>query len=285
MHRFKFVFILMIFVIDVHAQNLSIQVAPGIMNYGGDLQGKVYTFQNANFSLTGSLIYSINKFSIKGSLTYGRVEGNDSGSTKFEFRNLSFQSKVYEASLCIQYDFLKLDGNNKFTPYVFAGYGLFHFNPYTFYNSRQYYLRDLGTEGQGLAMYPDRQLYALTQSEIPMGIGIKYKLSSHIFLGLEFCSRLLFTDYLDDVSKTYPDETALHNARGQIAVDLSFRGNQIDPNKAFPSGKTRGNPGQNDNYYTSVFSFIYVFSSGSNSGYYSGGHKKMKNVDCPKDVR
>jgi hypothetical protein len=143
----------------------------------------------------------------------------------------------------------------------------------------------MGTEGQGLAIYPDRKLYALTQSEIPMGIGFKYKLSDNIFLGLEFCSRLLFTDYLDDVSKTYPDETALFNARGQIAVDLSFRGNELDPNKQFPSGASRGNPQQNDNYYTSVFSFIYVFPSGSHSGYYSGGHTKVKNIDCPKNMR
>lgn len=274
----------MIFFVDVDAQNLSIQVSPGVMNYGGDLQSKAYTFQNANFSLSGSLIYSINKFSIKGSLTYGRIEGNDSGSTGFQFRNLSFQSKIYEASLCVQYDFLKLDDNNKFTPYLFAGYGLFHFNPYTFYNSNQYYLQGMGTEGQGLAMYPDRKMYSLTQSAIPLGIGIKYKLSDHIFLGLEFCSRLLFTDYLDDVSKTYPDETALFNARNQIAVDLSFRGNEIDPSKPFPSGAARGNPNQNDNYYTSSFSFIYVFSSGNHSGYYSGSHIKMKNVDCPKNM-
>jgi opacity protein-like surface antigen len=275
----------MIFFIDVHAQNVSIQVSPGLMNYGGDLQNKGYTFQNANLSISGSLIYTINKFSIKGSLTYGNVGGNDSGSTKFKFRNLSFRSKIYEAGLCVQYDFLKLDDNHKFTPYLFAGYGLFHFNPYTFYDSKKYYLQGMGTEGEGLAMYPDRKIYSLTQSAIPIGIGIKYKLSDNIFLGIEFCSRLLFTDYLDDVSKTYPNETALFNARGQRAVDLSFRGNEIDPNKPFPSGATRGNPDQNDNYYTSSFSFIYMFSSGSHSSYYSGSHKKTKSVDCPKNVQ
>src|SRR5205823_5535774 len=117
MRKYKFAFILIICSTLVHAQNLAIQVAPGIMNYGGDLQEKVYTFQNANFSIAGSLIYTIKKFSIKGTLTSGRIQGSDSASTKFQSRNLSFQSKVYEASLCVQYDFLKLDGNNKFTPY------------------------------------------------------------------------------------------------------------------------------------------------------------------------
>lgn len=281
MHRCLFVFLCLPLFINVQAQNLSIQLSPGIMNYGGDLQNKVYTLQDAHFSIGGSLIYSINKFSIKGSLTYGKVKGDDSTNTGYTSRNLSFQSKIYEASVSLQYDFLKLDENRKFTPYVFAGFGIFHFSPYTYYNGNKIYLSTLGTEGQGLSLYPDRKFYKRNQAEIPLGIGFKYRVSDNIFLGLEFNSRFLFTDYLDDVSRTYPDENALLRQRGQLAVDLSYRGDETNPGQPFPTGKSRGNPKQNDNYYTSTFSFIYVFPE----GLFGGGGKSSRNVGCPVNVR
>jgi len=280
MHRCLFVFLCLISFISSNAQ-LSIQLSPGVINYGGDLQNKVYTFQDAQFSIGGSLMYSINKFTIRGGATFGKVGGDDSTNTGYTSRNLSFGSKVYEASLCLQYDFLTLDENRKFTPYVFAGVGIFHFSPYTYYNGEKVYLSSLGTEGQGLSIYPDRKFYNLNQAVIPLGIGFKYKVSDNIFLGLEFNSRFLFTDYLDDVSDTYPDETVLLTERGQRAVDLSFRGDETDPSRPFPSGGTRGNPKQNDNYYTSTFSFIYVFPG----GLFGGGGKSPRNVGCPVNVR
>lgn len=281
MLRSLFVFLCIISFISSHAQ-FSIQLSPGIINYGGDLQNKVYTFQDAQFSIGGSLLYNINKFAIRGSLLFGNVKGDDSTNTGYMSRNLSFHSKVYEASLSLQYDILKIDENRKFTPYVFAGIGIFHFSPYTYYNGDKVYLSTLSTEGQGLSIYPDRKFYKLNQAAIPLGVGFKYKVSDHIFLGLEFSSRLLFTDYLDDVSSTYPDEATLLAERGQRSVDLSYRADEINPDKPFPSGATRGNPNQNDNYYTSTFSFIYVFPEGF---LFSGGGKSPRNVGCPSNVR
>ena len=268
----------------IHAQQLSLQISPGLMNYGGDLQNKVYTFQQSNFSLGAGVIYSINKISLRARLTYGKIKGDDLHNTKFKDRNLSFASNIGEASLTLEYDLHLLDETQKFTPYIFAGVGLFHFNPYTFYDSQKVYLRPVGTEGQGLAAYPDKKLYPLTQFAIPIGIGIKYKISDRIILGLEFSSRFLFTDYIDDVSGKYPDENELFKQRGQRAVDLSFRGNEIDPSLQFPSGKIRGNPNHNDNYYTSSFSFIYVLPQGS---LFSSGKKSRnyKSMDCPKNVQ
>jgi len=266
----------------LHAQEFSVQLTPGIINYGGDLQNKVYTFQQAGSSIGGALMYRINKFSIRAGLEYGKVKGDDLSNTGFTARNLSFETGVSEGSLCLQYDVFLLDEQHRLTPYVFAGVGAFHFNPYTTYDSQKIYLRPLGTEGQGLPAYPDKKIYSLNQFEIPFGIGLKYKISDRIQVGVEFCSRLLFTDYLDDVSGTYPDENELFKGRGQLAVDVSFRGNEIDPTRPFPSGQTRGNPKQNDNYYTSSLSLIYVFPGRSSFGGYGG--KRGKPVNCPKDV-
>src|SRR6185295_9077554 len=96
-------------------------------------------------------------------------------------------------------------------------------------------------EGQGIAGY-QRSPYALTQFAIPLGGGVKYALTSNIHTGLEIGIRKLFTDYLDDVSTTYADPNDLLAAKGQLAVDMSYRGDEIaggDPN--YPTkGAQRG---------------------------------------------
>lgn len=263
------------------AQRFGIYASPGIINYGGDLQKKVYTFSQARFAISGGLLYNFNHFTIRGALTYGRIQGSDS-TGGFKNRNLSFQTKLGEASLALQYDLFTLD-EKKITPYAFAGGALFYHNPYTIYEGRRVNLRDLGTEGQGLAMYPDRKMYSLTQFAIPLGIGVKYKLTDNWQVALEFCSRFLFSDYLDDVSKTYPDETALLHGRGQLAVDVSYRGDEINPNRPYPSeGTQRGSSSHNDNYYTSSLSIIYMFPRSESFGGIRGRHKKLKALDCPK---
>lgn len=280
--RIFFLIVVIFFYNNLTAQDLGVQVAPGLMNYGGDLQNKVYTFDQANFSVSAGLIYSINQFSLRGSFTYGKVSGDDARNTKFKYRNLSFFSTVSDVNLCLQYDIYSLDNGARFTPYFLAGLGVFHFNPYTFYNSEKYYLRPLGTEGEGLAAYPGKKVYPLTQMDIPLGVGVKYKLSDRFLLGIEFNSRFLFTDYLDDVSTNYPDENELFKAKGQLAVGLSFRGDEIDPSLPFPSNSKRGNA-NNDNFYTSSLTITYILPKHISFG--GNGEKTRKSsrkLNCPK---
>jgi hypothetical protein len=59
----------------------------------------------------------------------------------------------------------------------------------------------------------------------------------------------LFTDYLDDVSGTYLDQSALLAARGQQAVDIAYRGDEVGQGFYPPAGTTRGNPESKDAYY------------------------------------
>ncbi len=286
--RHKKIFLLLLFFIlhnMLSAQELSMQIAPGLINYGGDLQSTIYTFNEAELSINGALMYSINKWIIRGNATYGHIKGSDAANSLYPNRNLSFKTKITEISLCLEYDFFKLDNTKKFTPYVFAGVGLFHYNPYTYYDSERVYLRPLSTEGEGLSIYPDKKIYPLTPFEIPLGLGFKYKLSDHFQIGFEFCTRYLFTDYLDDVSNSYPDENTLLKERSQLAVDLSFRGDELNPSARFPSGESRGNPKLNDNFYTSAFSIIYVFqgqSPFSNNNSSGSKKKKTRSLDCPK---
>jgi len=49
-------------------------------------------------------------------------------------------------------------------------------------------------------------------------------------------SAKLFTDYLDDVSNRYVDQTILLNARGSKAVEMAYRGGELKGgNPVYPS--------------------------------------------------
>lgn len=271
-----FITVLLFLKTDLNAQKLSVQLNTGLMNYGGDLKTAFFTVDQSQLTAGANIMYSVNHFALRAGLVYGNIQAND----KFPERNLSFKSAITEFNFCLEYDFLSADKEHKLIPYVFAGIGFYHYNPYTIFNSQKVYLRPLSTEGEGLSIYPDKKVYQLTNFEDPLGIGVRYRLSSSFLIGIEFNSRLLFTDYLDDVSTRYPDKNELFKAKGQLAVDLSFRGNEIDPTLPFPTVKIRGNPHQNDNYYTSVITLTYVFPDHSLFGN-SFGHSRHS-LNCPK---
>jgi hypothetical protein len=162
---------------------------------------------------------------------------------------------------------------------VFAGISLYHFNPYTKDSSNQkVYLRPLSTEGQGLAQYGKR--YALTQLALPFGAGLKFRLTDRVFLGAEIGLRKLFTDYLDDVSTNYADAADLLEARGQQAVDLAYRSDELpEGNPNYPEkGAQRGGSQQKDWYYFSGLHLSFRLGQG---GFGGGGGNRSK-YGCPK---
>jgi hypothetical protein len=248
----------------------------GLSNYQGDLTDKLYKSSKAAFGVTATFPVS-QRFSIRTGLTLGKIAGADSLSDKPELiaRNLSFQSKITEFSVFAQYDIFNID-DTRWTPYVFGGLALFHFNPFT-YDSTQtkVYLQPLSTEGQGLQGYPEKP-YTLTQLSIPFGAGIKYAISDRVQIGLEVGLRKTFTDYLDDVSGGYADPADLLAGKGQQSVDLSYRGDEIG-NPAYPTkGFTRGNPKAKDYYYFSGLHLSFALGGGEGKSGGRGGY------GCPK---
>jgi hypothetical protein len=246
----------------------------GLSNYQGDLSDKPYKSSKAAFGLTGTFPIS-ERFGIRAGLTLAKIAGADSLTDKPELkaRNLSFQSKITEFSLLAEYNFFNLS-QIRWTPYVFAGLAVFHFDPYTYDQAGiQTYLRPLTTEGQGLTGYP--KAYTLTQFSLPFGGGIKYAVSERVHLGLEAGLRKTFTDYLDDVSTEYADPNDLLAGNGQRSVDLSYRGDEV----GFPDypvkGFTRGNPKSKDYYYFTGLHVSFALGNGEGSG--SG-----KGYGCPK---
>ena len=127
----------------------------------------------------------------------------------------------------------------------------YHFNPYTYDNNKEKtFLKPLSTEGEGLPEYPTQKIYKLTQAALGFGVGAKYAVSPFVNIGIEFSQRKTFTDYLDDVSTFYPDANKLRAAKGDKAVKLSWRGDELPNGLPYPDeGYQRGTKSEMDWYY------------------------------------
>jgi hypothetical protein len=270
------------------SQRFHIGIFGGLAAYNGDLTDKIFPKKVTNGALGITANYELTEnIMLRGGYTYAVVGGADRFSDKPDLRsrNLSFETSISEFSLLGEYYLLNLY-DNRLSPYVFAGLSIYHFNPYAYDSTAKTFLRPLGTEGQGLPGYADREPYGLTQAALPFGAGVKFAVTNNLHIGLEVGVRKLFTDYLDDVSTTYADPADLLTARGQLAVDMSYRGDEVG-NPVYPSkGAQRGSSKRNDNFYFSGLHVTYrLGSNGSGGGLFGGGRKGNKNgMDCPKNV-
>lgn len=168
-------------------------------------------------------------------------------------RNLSFNSNIFELALQGDFNFFKFvpgDPEHSFTPYVTIGAGIFSYDPYAYLNGQKYFLRPLGTEGQGLAAYPDRKPYNTMAFSFPIGVGVKYAINDRMNIGLEVAHRFTSTDYLDDVSTTYvgsdkfpplPDGSP---SIAQLLQDRSYETGDL----IGIEGRQRGLPKQKDQF-------------------------------------
>jgi opacity protein-like surface antigen len=280
----KLIMLCMLLPMAALSQNrLHVTLFGGFSNYQGDLQNKPFTLDQAHLALGGGLSYDITShIAIRGELKYGRIEAADRYNIpSLQKRNLSFASKLYEASLLGEYTFLDMDFS-QISPYVFAGFALYHFSPYAFDTTgKKVFLQPLSTEGQGLPEYPDRKVYQRTQIAIPFGGGVKFRVRDNVNLGFEIGMRKLFTDYLDDVSTTYVDEATLLAAKGPKAVEMAYRGGELkNGNPNFPpSGATRGGAKYKDWYYFSGITLSIGINTGQSSVFHGGGNRGR--VDCP----
>jgi hypothetical protein len=257
----------------------------GISNYLGDLGGnsgigKKYLGDNNFKKNTYMYGFSITKMkkekiAFRLGLVSGKVSGSDADVLYKDFndkaysrykRNLDFRTNILEGSLLLEIYPLKfLKYTNKLhqwsvQPYVIGGLGIFKFNP-----EGSYYdplsednvwtaLHPLRTEGQGFAEYPDRKEYKLTQLNMPFGAGVSLQLGYKSKISLEFISRKLFTDYLDDVSTNYVDSRLFKNylspEDAEIAEWINNKSNLIEPSNPYNANDQRGTAKNFDTYFS-----------------------------------
>jgi opacity protein-like surface antigen len=286
MRRFCLLGSLLLLASTVSSQKVHVGVFGGVSAYQGDLTDKIFPKKVTNGVIGVSVNYELtDQFMIRGGFNYSIVGGADrfSDDDSLRARNLAFETKLTEFSAIGEYYIFNLY-DQKFSPYVFAGVAVYHFNPYAYDSTKQQiFLKPLSTEGEGLSQYPDRKSYSLTQLAIPFGAGVKYAFTDNLRLGLELGMRKLFTDYLDDVSTTYVDPNDLLAAKGQLAVDMSYRADELPGgNQVYPSkGAQRGGSNHKDWYYFFGLHLTYrLGGEGGGGTYYSSG-KKNKRFGCP----
>jgi hypothetical protein len=183
-------------------------------------------------------------------------------------RNLSFNSKVWELGLQGDFNFYRFmpgEPDFNFTPYLTLGVSAFSYDPYAYLKGEKYFLRQLnpGTEGQGDSTFPSRKPYGTMALAIPFGVGVKYALNERMNIGFEVVYRFTNTDYLDDVSKTYPGPSIFPtNPDGSpsVAALLSDRSYETGT----PIGikdQQRGNSQNKDHFVTAMFYLSFNLQS------------------------
>lgn len=254
----------------------------GVSNYLGDLTDQPY--KRCKPAIGISLNYELSdRFMIRSGITLAGVEGADMYGTNQAHkitRNLSFHSAIQEFELAGELTAFNLY-NIRWSPYIFGGVALYHFNPYTYDAlGNKVYLRPLSTEGEGLQEYPGRKNYSTTQFAIPFGGGIKYAINDDVRIGFEIGIRKLFTDYLDDVSTTYADEQVLLTEKGPEAVAIAYRADEYPGgSQTYPSkGDIRGNPKTQDWYYFTGIHLTFRIGDGHGKTFASG---LRKGYGCP----
>ena len=256
------VFIIIVIIsLSVFSQRSEIGGLFGTSYYMGDINTSKQFYKP---NIAGGIIYRYNldpHWAFKLSALYGTVEGDDKDFNNL--RNLSFKSHIMEFSGQIELNFFGYYTGSKkhrFSPYIFTGISLFMFNPQgqlfdsTVMELKWFDLQPLSTEGQGTILKPDREIYSLTQIAIPFGLGVKFSVSKSICIGAEWGLRKTFTDYIDDISTTYVDNSALQAEKGPKASRLADRTPElIDPDTGLnrilnEDGMSRGNSETTDWY-------------------------------------
>ncbi len=249
--------LIFLFSITANAQVWEIGVTGGAMGYVGDLNQNKY-LKLTNFAFGGMVKNNIDGYwSVKLSVLKGQIEHYDSQSKSQQERdrNLSFFTPITEASLQVEFNFFdygRLWGKKRITPFVFSGISGIMFNPKTKLNNKTYDLKNYRTEGQ-------TQNYKTNALAVPFGLGVKVNLSENFNLIGEFGYRTAYTDYLDDVSAYYPTATQL-NSQPNITAE---RTQLADPsiNKIGVAGTQRGDFRKNDTYMFGGITLSYTFVS------------------------
>jgi len=273
-------------------QRLEIVLMGGGAIYNGDLGGDQTKFTSDYFKKIGPAfggglrLHVTNFLALRGNFNYAMVSGADSfaNTPHRKSRNLSFRSPIYEGSLLLEISLINWrhitgqqvnsskGGNSNL--YLFGGMSFFSFNPQAYYQGRWYDLQPLGTEGQGID--PSKSKYKLSSNALVFGLGYRVRVGERFSIGFETGLRSTNTDYLDDVSTDYYDNSQIAAANGDLAAALADRhipseGEQFNP---YPEETQRGSPKVKDWY--GLTQITIAIKLGKNQGGYNGRSKRFR---------
>ena len=208
-------------------------------------------------------------WSTKSMLQYGLLHGDDAltNEPSRHYRNLRVRTHLIEFSQHIEFILFnneqfgkryKIHGlkgmrNKNDLWYIFSGITVFAYIPQGPGDGGWTNLRPLNTEGQGLPNGPDK--YGIINYGIPFGMGYKIGIDALWRMSFELTYTKTFTDYLDDVSGVYYDNSLISSEYGSTAAYFA------DPSSGefatwTDPGEMRGDSKQKDAYLFFNVSFI-----------------------------
>ncbi len=235
----------------------------GAVHYLGDLNPKAQ-LDRPGYYLGGLFKYSFSDYIALGmQINFGKISYADSLNTSaFEkTRNLNFESTIADLHLLSEFNFFRFQTGNfkhRWTPYISTGFGIMYYRPYTYYNGNQYFLNELGTEGEWTSEYSYRR-YQKLAAVIPVGFGIKYWIRPGFNFAIELNQKFTFTDYLDDVSSTYVGEDKfIFNNQHDVSYFIQDRSIEVLDDPIGIEGRQRGTATDRDRYIGLQIKLTYI---------------------------
>lgn len=187
---------------EVYHQKWELGILGGGIQYLGDLND--IGTKSINPAIGAALRYHFNdNFALRTNFIGGKLTGDDANSDKNKARNFNFKANGRELAILAEYDLIgkrrwaniaEGEFRKTLSPYLFGGIAATSSLPETNYTY---------TSTNAAAIDSDRAKKKQGAFlSLPIGLGFKYDLSRNWTLNLEAGYRLMFTDYVDGVSKS-----------------------------------------------------------------------------------
>lgn len=214
MKRLLFYILLLLAAAPLKAQDgeeyrMEMGAGIGMMGYLGDFNGSL----TKNLQPMGSLVarYVFNPYmGLKMNVSYGKVKGSSADVEtyypKFAQNPYEFNNSLVDVGLTYEYNFWpygtgrEYRGAQKFTPFVFGGLGATY------------------------VKLEDGDRKSAFSANVPVGIGVKYKIGERTNIGLEWVMHFSLTDEIDGQKDPYDIKSsgAFKNTDCYSTLQLTF---------------------------------------------------------------
>lgn len=255
----------------------SLQLGTGKNTYFGELSHDNRLQQGLSHISLALEARLTSRLAARAELNGFKLNGNDNraaDSTYARQRNLSFQSLNGEINLQGVFFFKSYNGDffrrDPFDPYLAGGIAMTYLQPQAKLNGVTYNLREFRTEGIN---------YSPITMAFPIALGVKMRLNDFLNFNVEASYRLTFSDFLDDVSTSFPTNVsdtlraALSNRKDEVGVVNQQAYDQLS------AGGARGNPRNNDHYFFLSFRIELFLPPGFLSGGSRGAFIRKSDVN------
>lgn len=175
---------------DDNEYKMEIGLGAGLMSYQGDFNGSLTKNMQAFPSLIVRRVFNP-YMGLKLDLSFGKIKGNtgnvDTWYPDYAGNAVDFDGKITDISLTYEYNFWpygtgrEYRGAKRFTPFIFLGIG---------------------------ATYAKTGDESTFTANVPIGVGVKYKINSRLNVGLEWAEHFSLSDKLDGVEDPYHVESS-----------------------------------------------------------------------------